>query len=67
LNFFITHETIAFGMFLENSEQPEVRECQNQSVGKVLNNLESDAIATEVATLITWGLAVSIYLLFQPF
>jgi len=54
-------------MFLESSEQPEVRQCQNQAVGRVLNNLKSNDIAIEVATLIVWGLAVAIYLLFQPF
>jgi hypothetical protein len=67
LNFFITHVTLAFGTFLESSEQPEVRQCQNQAVGRALNNLKSYAVAIEVATFIVWGLAVAIYLLFQPF
>jgi hypothetical protein len=66
LNFFITCETISFGMFLESCEQPEVRQCQYQAVGRGLENLKSNAVATEVATLTVWGLAIAIYLLFQP-
>jgi hypothetical protein len=45
-NFFIICGTIAFGMFLESSEQHEVRQYQYQAVGRALNNLKSDAIAT---------------------
>lgn len=36
-------EMIAFGMCLESSEQPEVRQHQIRAVGRVWNNFKSDA------------------------
>ena len=62
LNFFIACETIAFGMFLGSSEWPQVRQCQIQAIGRAWNNLKSDVITTEVATLIVWCLALSFLL-----
>ena len=42
-------------MFLESSKQPEVRKCQIRAVGSACHNLKSDAVSSEVATLV-WGL-----------
>lgn len=47
-------------MFLENFGLPEVTQCQTQAVGRAWNNLKSDAIATELATLTAWGLVLSL-------
>jgi hypothetical protein len=45
LNFFMTCEMIAFEIFLESFEQPEVGWCQIQAVGMVWNNLKFDAVS----------------------
>jgi len=42
---FITCETIAFEIFLESFEQPEVRWCQIRAVGMMWNNLKFDAVS----------------------